>query len=91
MKYNALYSKQFPISTSVDITVYLHGKRFYISFINRTKMYKFTSMDERREIFRVYIELCRLNTVLYQSVFRIHKCYIINQVQHSLSSYGNFF
>ena len=50
----------FPISTSVDITVYLYGKIFFIYFIVwRKKKYKITSMDERREIFRVYIELCK--------------------------------
>ena len=40
-----------------------------------TRKYKMTSMDERREIFRVYIELCK--HALNQSAIRIHKCYII--------------
>ena len=34
-------------------------------------------MDERREIFRVYIELY-VNTALNQSAFRIDKCHNIN-------------
>ena len=50
----------FPISTSVDITVYLYGKNVLYFFYNiAQKKYKITSMDERREIFCVYIELCK--------------------------------
>ena len=50
----------FPISTSVDIAVYLYGKNVLYFFYNiAQKKYKITSMDEQREIFRVYIELCK--------------------------------
>ena len=48
----------FPISTSVDITVYQHRKKCFI-YIYNTKKYKINSMYERREIFHVYIELCK--------------------------------
>ena len=50
----------FPISTGADITVYQHGKNILYFFYNiAQKKYKITSMDERREIDRVYIELCK--------------------------------
>ena len=45
----------FPICTSVDRTVYLYGKNVLYYFYNIAQEYKITSMDERREIFRVYI------------------------------------
>ena len=50
----------FPISTSVDITVYPYRKNVLYFFYNiAQKEYKITSVDERREIFRVYIGLCK--------------------------------
>ena len=40
------------------ITVYQHGENVLYFFYNiAQKKYKITSMDERREIFHVYIEL----------------------------------
>ena len=57
---NSNTSEVFPISTSVEITIYQHGKDVLYFFYNiAQKKYKITSMDERREIFRVYIELCK--------------------------------
>ena len=40
--------------------IYQHGKNVLYFFYNIApkKIYETTSMDERREIFRVYIELC---------------------------------
>ena len=49
---------------------------FHTSFIITRQKYKFTSVDVRWEIFRVYIELCK--TALNHWAFRIHKCYIIS-------------
>ena len=57
---NSNTSEVFPISTSVDITGYQNGKIFLYFFYNTAQIkYKITSMDERLEIFRVYIELCK--------------------------------
>ena len=50
---------QFPISTSVGVTVYQYGKIFYIYFIILHKKHDITSTDERREMFWVYIKLCK--------------------------------
>ena len=57
------------ISTRVELEkrkmggnyIYQHGKNVLFFFYNIApkKIYETTSMDERREIFRVYIELCK--------------------------------
>ena len=38
---------------------YLYGKKVLYFFYKIAKKYKITSIDERREIFRVYIEFCK--------------------------------
>jgi hypothetical protein len=64
----------FPISTSVDITIYQYGKNVLYLF------YNITQTNIKKEIFRhfrVDIELQYINMALSQSAFRIYKCYII--------------
>ena len=79
----------FPISTSVDITVYQHGKMFYNFFIAMSKARRirkisvFTSGGK----FSVFT-LSHVNTALNQSAFRIHKCYIIMSI--SWQHYSRF-
>ena len=67
---------QFQIFTSVDITVYQHGKNVLYFFYNIAQR---TLTEVWREIFRVDIELY-INTALSQSAFRIYKCYIIKSL-----------
>ena len=67
----------FPISTSVDITIYIiyiyqYGKMFYIF------SYNIAQRNMKKEIFRAcMLTLSCINTALSQSAFRIYKCYII--------------
>ena len=67
----------FPISTSVDITVYLYGKNVSYFFYNiaqkNTKLLPWMSDGKFSVFTSSYV-----NTALNQSAFRIHKCYIIN-------------
>jgi hypothetical protein len=66
----------FPISTSVDITVYQHGKNVLYLF------YNIAQRNIKKEIFRRFCvdSLSHINTALSQSTFRIYKCYIINSI-----------
>ena len=67
----------FPISTSVDITVYQHGKNVLYFFYNiaqeNTKLLQWMSKGK----FSVFT-LSYVNTAINQSAFRILKCYIKN-------------
>ena len=56
----------FPISTSVDITIYQYGKNVLYLFYNIAQ----------RNINSV-LTLSYINTALSQSAFRIYKCHII--------------
>ena len=60
----------FPISTSVDITVYQYGKNVLYFF------YNIAQRSIKKEI--SVLTLSYINTALSQSAFRIYKCYIIN-------------
>ena len=66
----------FPISTSVDITVYLYGKNVLYFFYNiaqkNTKILQWMSGMKFSVFTSSYI-----NTALNQSAIRIYKCYII--------------
>ena len=65
----------FPISTSVDITVYQHGKNVLYFFYNiaqkNTKLLQCVSGGKFSVFTSSYV-----NTALDQSAIRIHKCYI---------------
>ena len=67
----------FRISTSVDITVYSYGKNVLDICYNiaqeNTKLLQWMS-DGKFSVFT----LSHANTLLNQSAFRIHKCYIVN-------------
>ena len=69
----------FPISTSVDITVYQHGKNVLYFFYNiaqkSTKLLQCMSGGKFSVFTSSYV-----NTALDQSAIRIHKCYIINVI-----------
>ena len=69
--------KTIPISTSVDITVYQHGKDVLYFFYNiaqkSTKLLQCLSGGKFSVFTSSYV-----NTALDQSAIRIHKCYIIN-------------
>ena len=73
----------FPISTSVDITVYQHGKNALHFFYNiakkNTKLLQCMSGGK----FSVFIS-SYVNTALDQSAIRIHKCYVIKKVSRRL-------
>ena len=66
----------FPISTSVDITVYQHGKNVLYFFDNiaqkSTKLFQCMSGGKFSVFTSSYV-----NTALDQSAIRIHKCYNI--------------
>jgi hypothetical protein len=61
----------FPISTSVDITVYQYGKNVLYLFYNiaQRNIKKFSDVS--------VLILSYINTALSQSAFTIYKCYII--------------
>ena len=59
----------FPISTSVEITVYQYGKNVLYFF------YNIAQRNIKKEI--SVLTLSYINTALSQSAFRIYKCYII--------------
>ena len=65
---------------SVDITLYQHGKMFYIFFIIysnvKTRRIRKISVFTSGGKFSVFT-LSYVNTALNQSAFWIHKCYII--------------
>jgi hypothetical protein len=62
----------FPISTSVDITVYQYGKNVLYLF------YNIAQRNIKKEISDVSVlTLSYINMALSQSAFRIYKCYII--------------
>ena len=67
----------FPISTSVDITVYQYGKNVVYFFYNiaqkSTKLLHCMS-DGKFSVFT----WSYVNTSLDQSAIGVHKCYIIN-------------
>ena len=71
----------FPISTSVDITVYQHGKNVLYFFYNiaqeNTKLLQWL----RNRKYSVFTS-SYANTAINQSAFRILKCYII--MSHTL-------
>ena len=71
----------FPTSTSVDITVYQHGKNvlylFYNIAMSKAQRIREISVFTSGGKFSVFT-LSYVNTALNQSVFKIHKCYIIN-------------
>jgi hypothetical protein len=58
----------FPISTSVDITIYQYGKNV---------LYLFYNIAQRNIKTVSVLTLSYINTALSQSAFRIYKCYII--------------
>ena len=66
----------FPISTSVDITVYLYRKNVLYFFYNiaqeNTKLLQWMSKGKFSVFTSSYV-----NTAINQSAFRIPKCYII--------------
>ena len=68
----------FPISTSVDITVYLYGKNVLYFFYNiaqeDTKLLQWMSKGKFSVFTSSYV-----NTAINQSAFRILKCYIIKR------------
>ena len=71
----------FPISTSVDITVYLYGKNVLYFFYNiaqkNTKLLQWMSGGKFSVFTSSYV-----NTAVNQSAIRIHKCYIIIKKYH---------
>ena len=73
----------FPISTGVDITVYLSGKNVLYFFYNmaqkNTKLLQWMSDGKFSVFTSSYV-----NTALNQSAFRIHKCYIIIVCYHDV-------
>ena len=73
----ALNIRVFPISTSVDITVYLYGKNVLYFFYNiaqkNTKLLQWMSGGKFSVFTSSYV-----NMALNQSAIRIHKCYVIN-------------
>ena len=79
----------FPVSTSVDITAYQHGKNVLYFFYNiAQKNTKFLQW-KRDGKFSVFI-FSYVNMVLNQSACRIHKCYIIKlYIKHSVMLYYN--
>ena len=72
----------FPISTSVDITIYQNGKNVLYLFYNiarrNTKKKKFSDVS--------VLTTSYINTALSQSAFRIYKCYIISIGNSMVSS-----
>ena len=76
----------FPISTSVDITVYLYGKNvLHFSYNIAQKNTRLLQWISDRKFF--VFTSSYVNTALNQSAFRIHKCYIIKEIVTMMTSF----